>query len=807
MSIVYVSRTDNFLKKAAEILETWQKEVNYELATIVLPNRRSCRELRKYFLKNNTASPPEMMAISDLLSCPDMTMILVPTLKKYNCSIPLSTLYELAESLSFIIKELAFNMVDIDQIIALVPATLQKYWAVTASIITKIVDVFEIKKIIEELRQKLETFLLKTVNIVTIGIEGTNHYSRLLLQKAEAHGIVITDAISSNNFSNTIEFLEFNTRQEEGYGVAVAVKAAIDNSQSVLIVSPDQDLSEIIKTELKRWNIIIDDSRGTSFFKTAIGLRISAILYMMESQYNTAAVLDALRLSPTFAQLALDLELRLRHYLMIPSNFLEALKIVAMDDIELQQLAEKIDDISSNPNSSKTFSLWFDICRQLLSILDPSGVDNLNSISSKFLQEPFASMEISIKEFNIFLRNHILSQPERFAEGYTPNVIILGVLEAQFLEADRIIVTSVSEESWTKSFERNDFWLTQTMLDRYGMQSIKMKNASLRNIFDRLLHKKNVLVTRATLVGGVEQQRYGYFDKITKNFTVCNASWLKELFTCTNKFRKSEMPALTNPNPALKLRPNHLWVSDIDLLTDDPYAFYAKRILKLPETNHINEPKNIRGNYMHEVLEKFAKSSKIDSLTALRQMALQILKNKWLKPHALGLWFFRLNKIFSFVINNTETKKHYAEITGRCIIKIGKYCEVEVGCRVDRIDIDNLGEISIIDYKSGQIPTMAQVSCGDKIQLPLEAIIAQRGGFAFPETTVKNLYYWDLKNLKVVCVASDKREVSSLATVAIERLEKLIHRYNVAGEAYKININSAHKSYLHLARAKEQFNV
>jgi ATP-dependent helicase/nuclease subunit B len=117
------------------------------------------------------------------------------------------------------------------------------------------------------------------------------------------------------------------------------------------------------------------------------------------------------------------------------------------------------------------------------------------------------------------------------------------------------------------------------------------------------------------------------------------------------------------------------------------------------------------------------------------------------------------------------------------------------------------GAISIIDYKSGQIPSAVQVRRGDKIQLPMEAIIAENGGFGLPETTVKGLYYIDLKKMEVVSMASTVEEVSSLAAIALERLEKLIYRYNVAGEAYKVNINSDYKSYLHLARAKEYLCV
>ena len=49
--------------------------------------------------------------------------------------------------------------------------------------------------------------------------------------------------------------------------------------------------------------------------------------------------------------------------------------------------------------------------------------------------------------------------------------------------------------------------------------------------------------------------------------------------------------------------------------------------------------------------------------------------------------------------------------------------------KADRIDLNEAGEVIIYDYKSGAVPTMAQVKHFDK-QLPLEAIMAQNGAFS-----------------------------------------------------------------------------
>ena len=62
--------------------------------------------------------------------------------------------------------------------------------------------------------------------------------------------------------------------------------------------------------------------------------------------------------------------------------------------------------------------------------------------------------------------------------------------------------------------------------------------------------------------------------------------------------------------------------------------------------------------------------------------------------------------------------------------------------RADRIDARPDVGLAIIDYKTGQLPTDKQVTAGLTPQLPLEAAIANSGGFAVARGyMVANLTY------------------------------------------------------------------
>ena len=65
--------------------------------------------------------------------------------------------------------------------------------------------------------------------------------------------------------------------------------------------------------------------------------------------------------------------------------------------------------------------------------------------------------------------------------------------------------------------------------------------------------------------------------------------------------------------------------------------------------------------------------------------------------------------------------------------------------KADRIDRLQGGGLVIIDYKTGTVPSEHQVVTGRRPQLPLEALIAEAGGFkGIPAEEVAALAYWQL---------------------------------------------------------------
>jgi hypothetical protein len=363
------SFTNNFLWNIAEILK--KKEcINLN---VILPNRRSCRQLKKHLLESGTLFLPKLMAISDFFFFEDFTLPLARFLKDEKPTIPFNTLYSLAEGLQFLIKELTLNKIGPEQLDATVSEDFRPYWEHSFALIRAAMGLPEINMI----RARWDILLEKTENIVAIGVDGENLYTKLLLQKAETDGIVITYPVGGEFSDNMVEFLEFDSIFQEGFAVAVAVRRAVFEEKSVLVVSPDQNLTEIIKSELRRWNISADDSGGMLFSKTADGILIASILDMMERRYDTVSVLYALKMSPKFSDIAEKLEFAFRRRGPTPPIFKDALELCP--EANLQSLLEgKISDL---PETVGSFSMWFDLCCRWTGDLNPKSLDKLRDVA------------------------------------------------------------------------------------------------------------------------------------------------------------------------------------------------------------------------------------------------------------------------------------------------------------------------------------------------------------------------------------------------------------------------------------------
>ena len=136
--------------------------------------------------------------------------------------------------------------------------------------------------------------------------------------------------------------------------------------------------------------------------------------------------------------------------------------------------------------------------------------------------------------------------------------------------------------------------------------------------------------------------------------------------------------------------------------------------------------------------------------------------------------------------------------------------------RVDRLDVRRDGGLVIIDYKTGAPPSARDVTLGFSPQLPLEAAIALRGGFArVPAAPVAALEFWHLKGGRdgsaVVPVKIPGTKAAAdpmdLAAAAYRDLIELVKYFSRDDAAYmaepRESFSLKYNDYVHLARYAE----
>jgi ATP-dependent helicase/nuclease subunit B len=268
------------------------------------------------------------------------------------------------------------------------------------------------------------------------------------------------------------------------------------------------------------------------------------------------------------------------------------------------------------------------------------------------------------------------------------------------------------------------------------------------------------------------------------------------------------------PKPPVSARPRELSASAIENLMRDPYIIFAKHILKLKPLDelHLELGAAEFGNIMHAVLEKFnAKYPSSFPKNAREEML--ILGEEYFAEHKatgakLAFWRPNLERMVDWVVAHEapyrdSVAKIYSEVQGGYTFK-APAGEFKVTARADRVDVLKDGQVNVIDYKTGAAKKLKEVRAGYAPQLPIEGIIASKGGFEnLPAASVEALMYWRL-GVEESSIAEDVQEILEHNEQCIK---ELISIFDFETTPYisrpKAAIAPKYSDYEHLSRIKE----
>ena len=336
-----------------------------------------------------------------------------------------------------------------------------------------------------------------------------------------------------------------------------------------------------------------------------------------------------------------------------------------------------------------------------------------------------------------------------------PRISIWGLLEARGQTADLLILGGLTEGTWPAATDPGP-WMSRPMRAAVGLPSPEQQVGAAALDFATLAcAAPEVILTwsrRRDRAPAVPSRWIARLDACLagqgRTLIVHPAlAWAAALDHPEGAPKPAAPP---QPRPPVASRPRRLTVTEIETWLRDPYAIYARRILHLHPLADIEEEADraLFGNVVHDALkDAFRAPPPFDapSLNAHFESALARLA---VRPAVAAWWRPRLARIATWIADQeaarTQALLIRTEIDGQTTLT-GPAGPFILAGRADRIERRPEG-LSLLDYKTGTVPTEKAMREGWSPQLPLEATMAALGAFGpdFDGVPVTELAHWKL---------------------------------------------------------------
>jgi ATP-dependent helicase/nuclease subunit B len=623
---------------------------------------------------------------------------------------------------------------------------------------------------------------------------GGGRGARAVRSRAIAHAMAPAEATAkwqalkpAERRLSGVRALELADPAEEAQAIAVALREALEEpGRTAALVTPDRALARRVAAHLRRWGVEADDSAGQPLSQTPPGTLLLAIATAAVERFAPVALLTLLnhplvrkgegRLAWLDGVRLLDLALRgprpaaglsgVSAYLSEGEGRDAARRRRALpfwrEVVEplLAPLERAADALTGPPGplwrpepAAAGLGPMLGAIREAAAAL--AGDEAWRGAGGRAAAELIAALEVGADHgpervepgsLPALLEAMMTAQAVRPPFGRHPRIFIWGLLEARLQHADLMILGGLNEGSWP-SLPAPDPWLAPRIRSDLGLPSLERRIGLAAHDFASALGAPQVLVTRARRDArspAVASRFWLRIEAMTAGVTRSrwHEKWAKLLDRPT-ALVQIDQPA---PAPPAALRPRTVWVTDVDRLKADPFAFYAKRMLRL---NALDPPDSDptaawRGTAVHDVLEKWMKEDDCDP-ARLRPRAEALLRDPGVHSMLRALWQPRLMEAIDFIAACMEEglaegrRPALAEVEGAA--ELGG---VMLKGRADRIDRCVDGRLAIVDYKTGQPPAAKAVAAGFAMQMGLLGAIARNGGFEQVAGEAAHLEYWSL---------------------------------------------------------------
>jgi len=598
---------------------------------------------------------------------------------------------------------------------------------------------------------------------------------------AGAHGVAVLEAPGA---------------EDEAEAVALILRDAAETpGRTAALVTPDRALARRVAARLATWELRVEDSAGQPLGKTAVGsfldlvieavatglkpLALMALLKHPLSRLGMAA--DGLRRGGRTLELAVfratylggglegvaaalekaqaDMRARRRRP--------EAVRCLGGEDWKaardlVRRLAKALGPLAELFASSAKVSLATLVAAhsaaaealgltQAGAVGAPLWCGDAGEEAAKFLtvlmsEESFAP-HMRAADYPAFYRSLAEAVMVPLRAPTHPHIFIWEPYESRLQHTDVVILGSLNEGTWPQAADPGP-WLNRPMRQALGLPAPEQLIGDAAHIFTSLLGAGQVYLTRAAKIDGVPTVPSRWILRLQALMAGAKQrdaaasteppwlAWARERNALAGPARPVRAP---EPRPALCLRPRQLSATAIEQWIANPYAVFARHILRLEVLPPLGRPPDaaLRGQVVHEALGRFVQrfpdrlpEAICAELAALAEAALGEVAAS---PRVAAFWAPRFARFAAWFADTERTRRTgttatLAEVEGALVLA-GKVGPFTLKARADRIDVGADG-LAISDYKTGNVMDLKRrAEQGRAPQLPLEAAIAMAGGF------------------------------------------------------------------------------
>lgn len=606
---------------------------------------------------------------------------------------------------------------------------------------------------------------------------------------------------------SNVELVEAQDQNQEAKVIALILRDCLETAgQTAALVTPNRDLARMVAAQMRRWGLNIDDSAGTPLDKSTPALLIKSLLDVASDGCPPSSLLDLLK-NPlidfvpaddvtTLERLALrgpqpglglaGVHKKLRHEMervrIDDENRDQKIASIESSIRVIETLRDIIAPLAQLAQDSPLTAYSKTLCAAAEALTTPERLwagdegEGLARLFAGLHEDEETSSALTLPSLHLF-RNYIgmLMNREtiRLPFGAHPRVSVLGTLEARLLNVDHVILGGLNEDSFPTNSEPGP-WLSRQMRAQFGLPSLERKVGLAAHDFIQSMGNRRISMTRSVKESGAQTTASRFlrrFDSYLRQLEISLSLPLRQIYRqpidtskpwrqwaeeldrplanshgrIKDAFAPAKPAKRPTPNPPLSHRPRRLSVSEIESWRANPYALYAKRILRLRAWDAVEAEADvrIRGTLIHAATEAFVRAkeaARTDPTMAIGTPATDLafylasieaeMDRLQLPAELRILWASRIRHAGEWFIGEDRRRRLsgmnrvYVEFEGGLNMPLSNGAgHVHVTARADRLERYQSGALHVVDYKTGTPPSARDVFSGMKPQLTIEALI------------------------------------------------------------------------------------